>query len=397
MKTQKKVMIVFIIIISVFFTYFTPMVSAVERLGPDDQNQNKTGNLSGNQERGPENNNNQMSPGANQTEGKNQSGLGRPGYGNENNTAGSQYRYQYQRRYINIDGEGNFTRIRSQYRNNNTEEHFEIFFNIDDAPTLKLLYNATTNIHHFNLVIDQLVEYNDINKNGKYDDSDIVVSNLLFSNVTFSNITYTNSTTPEGQTITILETHTLDNLFSIVIYVASEQTSLLNYIITPEEIKIDFNIIGYPFVNQTSQLALINRIETPFCITSELSTYDEKQGRANQESGLNISSGSHRGFFSWANSAIIDNTSRPVNVTVLIETEQTFTRNTQETITQSRVIFSYPRGEIISHDPKVGVLDILQEIIPSVLQFEYLSAIYLITCVISAIIFYGIIRYRKKQ
>jgi len=85
-----------------------------------------------------------------------------------------------------------------------------------------------------------------------------------------------------------------------------------------------------------------------------------------------------------------------VNVTVLSETEQTFMENTQETVTQTQVIFSYPRGEIISHDPKIGVLDILQGIVPSVLQFEYLSAIYLITCVISAIVFYGVIRYRKK-
>ncbi len=388
-------MAVFLLIISVFLTYFTPLVFAEEGPGPGDQNQGGIGNSSGNQQQGPANNTTQMGPGGNQTGGQNQSGPGGPGQGNENNTTGGQYRYQ--KRYMNIDGDGNCTRIRSQYRNNNTEEPFEIFFTIDDAPTLHLSYTTTAMLHHFSLIIDQLVEYKDINENGKYDRNDVITSTLLMSNITFTNITYSNSTTPEGKTITTLETHTPDKIFSIVIYVASEQTSLFNTIISPEEIKFDFSIVSYPFVNETSQLALITHVETPFHITSEQNTYDEKQGRATQESGLNISSGRHRGFFSWANGVIVDNISRPVNVTVLTETEQTFAGNTQETMIQTQVIFSYPRGEIISHDPKIGVLDILQDILPSVLQFEYLSAIYLITCVISAIVFYTVIRYRKKQ
>jgi len=95
--------------------------------------------------------------------------------------------------------------------------------------------------------------------------------------------------------------------------------------------------------------------------------------------------------------AIVDNTAYPVNVTVLSETEQTFTGNNQETYSQTQVIFSYPRGEIIVHDPKVGVIDILQNIVSSALQLEYLSTIYLLSCIISAIVFYGVIRYRKKQ
>ena len=180
---------------------------------------------------------------------------------------------------------------------------------------------------------------------------------LLMSNVTFTNITYTNSTTPDGKTITIIETHTPNNLFTIIIYLVSERTSFLNSIITPKEIKIDFSIIDYPFVNQTSQLALITQVETPFTITPEQNTYDEEQGTATQESGLNISSANHSGFFTWANDAIVDNTTYPVNVTVLSQTEQTFTGDNQETYTQTQVIFSYPRGESIIHDPKIGVIE----------------------------------------
>jgi len=419
MKTQKNAIVVFLLIISVIFTYLTPLVFAEG--DPSDPSNSGLGDSSDNQQQGSGNNTGQMGgpggnqtggtnennsgqkggPGGNQTGNQNQSGPGEPGYGNEDNTAGNQHQYRYQKQNMNINGTGNCTQIRSQYRNNNTEETFEIFFNIDNAPTLQLSYvpnlNATTNQHHFSLIIEQLIEYIDINTNGKYDHNDVIVSSLLLSNVTFTNITYTNSTGSDGKTITIIETHTSDNLFSIIIYLASEETSFLNNMITPEEIKIDFNIVSYPFVNETSQLALVTHIETPFSITSEQNTYDEKQGRATQESGLNISSGRHRGFFSWANVATVDNTTQLVNVTVVSETEQTFTGDNQETYTQTQVIFSYPRGESIIHDPKIGVIDILQKILPSALQLEYLSIMYLLTCVISGIVFYGVIRYRKRQ
>jgi hypothetical protein len=400
MKTQKRTIVVFLLIFSLILTYLAPLVFAGGRNG----NQNTTGQgfPLENQQQGPTNTTNQTGNyGGTKTGGQNQSGPGQPGYGNENNTAGDPHRYQYQRRYMNIDGAGNCTRIRSQYRNNATEETFEIFFNIDNAPTLQLSFlpdlNATVSQQYFSLIIEQLIEYNDINANGKYDHNDVIVSTLLMSNVTFTNITYTNSITPDGKTITIIETHTPDNLFAIVIYLVSEKTSFLNNIITPEEIKIDFSIIDYPFVNKTSQLALITQVETPFTITPEQNTYDEEQSTATQESGLNISSGRHSGFFSWANVATVDNTSYPVNVTVISETEQTFTGDNQDTYTQTQVIFSYPRGESIIHDPKIGVISLLENIIPSVLQFEYLSVIYLLTCLISGIVFYGIVYFRKNR
>jgi len=300
-----------------------------------------------------------------------------------------------------MEGAGNYTRIRSQCRNNATQEAFEIFFTIDTAPTLQLSYiptlNASIEQRHFNLIVEQLIEYNDMNTNGKYDGADAIVSSLLLSNVTFTNITYTNSTTADGKTFTIIETHTLDGLFTILIYLVSERTTFLNNTITQKEIKIDFKITDYPFMNQTSNLALITQVETPFVITPEQYTYDERQGTASHESGLNISSPNRSGFFTWANQVIVDDITHPVNVTVLSQSEQTFTGNAQESNTQSQVIFSYPRGKTIVHDPKIGVVELLGGVIPAVLQYEYLSVIYVIACILSAIVFYGIVYYRKKR
>ena len=98
-----------------------------------------------------------------------------------------------------------------------------------------------------------------------------------------------------------------------------------------------------------------------------------------------------------ANESIVYNITHPVKVTVRSQTEQTFSETTQETYTQSQVIFSYPRGETIVHDPKIGVVELLGGILPAVLQYEYLSIIYLLACIVSAIAFYGIVYYRKNR
>ncbi len=400
MKNKKKALVVFLFIFFVIFTYLNPLVFAETE--PDYQYKGDQDNSTGNQQQDYPNTDNPMGdPGGNQNRGDNQSDPNQQGNDNTNPTNGKQYRYRYQKRYTIMDGAENYTRIRSRYLDNDAEESFEIFFNIDNAPTFQLSFipdlNATASQHYFSITIEQLIEYNDINYNGKYDKNDVIASSLLMSNVTFTNITYTNNTTPDGKTYTIIETHTSDNLFTIIIYLVSEKTSFLNNIITHKEIKIDFKIINYPFESQTSSLALITQIETPFSITPEQNTYDELHNTATQESGLNISSKDHIGFFSWANNVDVDNKTYPVNVTVISESEQIFSGDKQETYTQNQVIFSYPRGESIIHDPKIGVISLLENLIPSILQLEYLSVIYLLACLISGIIFYGIVYYRKNR
>jgi len=399
MKTSKKTIVVFLLIFSVLVTCLVPSVFALE--GNGYQNKGGQGNSSGTQQQGSGTTNQTGGYGGKQGAGNNQNGSGQQGGNDTNSSEGHQYRHQYQRRFTLMDGAGNYTRIRSQCRNNATQESFEIFFTIDNGPTLQLSYiptlNASIGERHFSLIVEQLIEYNDINANGKYDHTDSIVSSQNLSNITFTNITYTNSTTPEGKTFTVIETHTSNDLFSILIYLVSEKTMFQNTTITQKEIKIDFKITNYPFMNQTSKLALITQVQTPFAITPEQNTYDEQQGIASQESGLNISSAYRSGFFSWANEVIVDNTTYPVNVTVLTQTEQTFTGNNPETYTQSQIIFSYPRGDTIIHDPKIGVIELLGGVIPAVLQYEYLSIIYLLACIVSAIIFYGVVYYRKKR
>ncbi len=398
MKSQKRSIIVGFLILSLGFSLLSPLVGAADSVS--DQQSNPPGGPSQGQPQGPGTPDQGGPPDENQSGGNSQNGSGQGGSGNQTNTGGQKPRYRYQTREMNIQGEGNYTRIRSQYRQNTTEKSFEVFFSIDKAPSFELSFLSDQNDgaarHHFSLVVEQLIEYVDANLNGRYDSFDVVVSTVEFSNVSFSNITYENISTSKGNTVTIIKTHTLDDLFTIIIYIADSNTSYLNATITPQEIKFDFKIHLYPYVNQSSQLALRTGVKTPFSVIAQQSAFAEQQRQASQEGRLNISSTTNFGFFSWVPDAIVDTVQTPVNVSVVSQTQQTFASNNQSSYTQAEVVFSYARGESILHDPKIGVVSILGPLLPTVIPLEYLSAVYLIACIISAVVFYGIIYFRKK-
>jgi hypothetical protein len=399
MKTQNTIILAFLFAFCMMLPCIAPLGCASG--GNGNQNPNGSGAPQGGPPQGPNN-----SPTGTGQQGTTHGGNGNQsdpqssGYGTQNTGGGYQHRYRYQKRTMNIDGEGNRTQIRSQYQNNDTQEAYEIVFTIDAAPTLRLAFlsdaNMTDNHVHFSLVVDELIEYYDGNGNGRYDGNDTLVHILDLSNASFSNITYTNTTTPDGSPAIIMETHTSDGIFTIRLYLVSNQSSFFNTILTPEEIKIDFEIQEYPFMNQSTLLALSTHVESPYTITPTSTTSDEQHHIATQESELNISSADHSGFFSWANEVIVDNVSHPVNTTVVSETEQVFSGNDNHQESHTQVIFSYPQGKSIVHDPKIGVVSLLGIILPEIAT-GFLITIYLLTCVIAAIAFYVVIYLRKKM
>ncbi len=318
------------------------------------------------------------------------------------------YRYKNQKGTMNMTCEGNRTQIRLKYRQNNTEITFEFMFNIDNIPTLTLSFipnlNATANQPHFHLSIEKIIEYYDTNNNGRYDRNDLIASSLSFSNITFTEISYTNTTNSDGNVIYNIKTHTIDNKFSLSIYIATNETSLYNNIITPEEMKMDFIIANYSFLNQTTQLALVTQLETHYQYKFDEQSYDENRNTATNERQMNISSQNHTGFFSWSNQVNVDNKNQPVNVTVLSETGLLNPYYNKEQASKTEIIFSYPQGSNIIHDPKIGV-NLLGNVFPSIIpngeltipELLNLITIYIICCALAAILFISIIYIRKRR
>lgn len=329
------------------------------------------------------------------------------GSGNQSSTSGHQYRYQYRAYGVSLDGDSNQTRIRSQYRKNLTEESFEVLLTTDDALLFSLSFipnlNATANQPHFQLLIEKIIEYQDLNTNGRYDKNDLTVSSVSLSDLDFTDISYSNTTTPEGSVMYTIETHSSDKLFALIIYVVSNETSLNNNFLTPQEIKFDFIISEYPFTNQTTQLALVTRMTTRHQYMIQEKTSNGNQVSPVNERELNVSSQDHSGFYSWVKMVNVDNDTYPVNVTIFSETAINSTSD-EEPVSQTEIIFSYPQGEKIVHDPKIGV-NLLGIVLPPIFPDGELSlselltmiSLYLGGCGVAAILFIGVVSIRKKR
>jgi len=311
---------------------------------------------------------------------------------------------RYQQRRMEMKFERNRTRIRSEWGQDDYEDELEISFEIDHGPRLKLDYEnnmySSENELSFDVRIRELIEYRDTNRNGRYDEDDVIVNNYSFENKKFKNFTYLNQLSDDGKKINFVSTQTEDDIFKMNLYFSGNFSEINNQILTPSEVKIDFIINEYPFEENDTNLALRTMLNTKHETELEAESFDESQGFSENESVLDINSLNNGGFFSWAETVIVDGIVKPVNSTVNSETEETIRENEKISNKISNIYFSYPQGRNIVHDPKVGVVSIsfeafaLQSISNLINTDNILS--YIGICILASIMFLGVIVIRKR-
>ena len=414
--TNKRIFHLSVLLISILLLIsLTIPATAVE----GNQNQQGSGQGSGNtgnnsstqnQSNNPQN---QQQGSNNQQSGQNQ-GSEKPNSGQEqqyqnqhqHNQSQNGYGYQHRRhqyRNMSCTGDHNRSRIRSQWQLNNTIDAFEIEFTTDPEPTLILYYmptGATSNIQlTFELNLKKIVEFTDLNNNQRYDFNDETLSTYSFDSINFTNITYTYENTSSGDSLLSMDTHTIDNVFTLDLLIADNFTTLSNQLLSPAEMKIDFTIQDYPYLDNTSQLALLLEINTNHNFSVETESFDEKQGYASNESALNISSMQYTGFISWVNTVIVDGDIKPVQASILEDKNIT-----NGNIGQTQYIsFTYPHGTKIIHDPKIGVisqsfsLDATTDMpLINTLSELNIYATYVISIVLALTLFLGVVTLRKR-
>ena len=395
--------------------------------GNNDINQNSpgqdgTGNPNTDQgtENNDSNNNDNNSQDSTQSNNQNQNTSGDQNQGNQNQNQNKEqnqkhegdddgdniddYKERYQHRKTTITCEKNQTRISSEWQQEENHDLIEIFFSTENG--LKIVFdyiprfNTSDNDFNFEIQFKNLIEYIDMDQNGRYDESDSVVGNYSLINSIYSEINYSTIISEDGEKISVIKTSTKDDIFSIIIYVSGNYSQIQNQVVSPSEIKIDFIINNYHFLQENSFLALETEVNTVNSIDMESNTFDEKQGYGKNENELNISSGNQMGFFSWSETVLVDSIIKSVNVTVITSVEQTITDEGKEISKSSIVYFCYPQGESIVHDPKIGVvsksydsfmLSFLDEVI-STNNIFVLLGIYLV----ASIIFIGTVYLRKR-
>jgi hypothetical protein len=343
----------------------------------------------------------------NQNQGTSQTNSGQGNQQNQNqqceNQNGSGFQKRYQYRKLNCTGQHNQSRIRSHWNLNNTQDAFEIDFITEPLPTLTMDYMPTadpTDIQlTFTIKIDKIIEFTDENLNNRYDHSDTIESIYSFKNINFTDIEYNSPNQTANKSLLQMKTQTQDSVFIMDLVISNNFTQFKNQYLSPAEMKIDFTIQNYSFHKNNSLLALFVDIISEHNLSVQQESFDEKQGYATNESAMKISSNKYTGFFSWVNNVIVDGTPYPVHASYLKE---------EYTINQTKehvqyLSFTYPQGSTIIHDPKIGVISQSFttnpengiNIIDNLLGINiYLS--YIISIILAAILFMGIITIRKR-
>ena len=204
----------------------------------------------------------------------------------------------------------------------------------------------------FTATFVSIVEFNDTNGDGMYNDTDPseYVKELKLNN--FQKTIYKNETLSAENTLHILIINTTDGVFTAYIYIAEEFANVNGTILSPTQMKVDIEINDFPYNNPNNLLALNITLESEEEYEEEKDTEDEIRGYSENEEWLVTAMNATTGFLSWNKTALVDDKPEPVVI-----------GNGTDVGDDMRMYINYPNGTHIYHDPKVGVAWILKSVV----------------------------------
>jgi hypothetical protein len=135
--------------------------------------------------------------------------------------------------------------------------------------------------------------------------------------------------------------------FDLIFQVFGLPTQVDGLLLGPTETKIDIRFTDFPFVSDTSQLALGLDIRTNFELEVDPSlTFDQ----------VNATGEEFAAFFRWMPEAVlVDGNAEKAEVTI-VRVSKAVEIQGGEFESELRLFLAYPRGSEIVHDPIVGIL-----------------------------------------
>ncbi|MFQ5980425.1 MAG: hypothetical protein ACE5OZ_19995 [Candidatus Heimdallarchaeota archaeon] len=266
-------------------------------------------------------------------------------------------------RQIDFDPSENEVKIESELETGDQKDKFVVEFKREDEPSIKFDYKSKSEGIETELSLKveflSLVEFSDSNGNRYLDINDTEYSTYSFTKDLFSDLKWLKSTTDDNESLYKIWTQTTDGVFLIRLYVVSGFGTINGSTITPTEVKIDIEIHNYPFANNGSlalRLELKTEVETE--IEKKDESPDEAEGLATNEEALAFTSSSYLGFFSWAMNVTVDGVEKPVVASpyAALETEIDNDDDETELRQKGEISLTYPHGNDIIHDPKIGVV-----------------------------------------
>lgn len=235
-------------------------------------------------------------------------------------------------RHVSVSEESDSFHAVSGSQGFNVNDRFDLIF---DEGSLSLWYTEDTSassppLWEFELSFEELISFVD-NGNGRFDSGDTVVSTLDMSESSYS-LTYSTAPLPHGGNKTTVTAISENGLLTLVFVITSSPTVVGQVPISPSDVKLDIRISGSELEGEADHIGLGMSVDADTESTVDL----EDIGGSRQ---LNLTHSSLGGFFRWADSASVDGVQRPVGVTWVDGT----------------LTLSYQAGELIVHDPIIGI------------------------------------------
>ena len=256
--------------------------------------------------------------------------------------------------------ESHSVQVKSELKNGENKDQIKIKFTANDNPKFKLEYSTeagdTEYELEFTIKFKSITEYIDLDSNNIFNKSaDEIVQEYKFEDVDFLPIKYSNI---ENTTIKVFNATTEDGVFTLLFYVNGEFSMINGTLVTPTEMKIDIGIHNFPYMNESSRLALYTKLESESHYEYDEETEDETEGYSSEEVEVEVSTGEFTGFFSWSEIVYVDGIiqsvlSSPLGTDDIDDNEQ-------------KIYLNYPHGIHIVHDPKLGVAGLLSTVPPSI-------------------------------
>jgi len=202
----------------------------------------------------------------------------------------------------------------------------------------------------FGVEFHEIVEFLDSDDNGVYD-QDIDSTINIISLDEFYPANYSLSKISGDTDLHYFRIETTDGIFKAHIYFIEEFSIINNSLITPNQIKVNIEIVNFPYLSSNSKLALYIKLESGLEFEEEEETEDEKNGYAENERGVITTINQYTGIFTWEENSTVDEISQKVLVSTI--------ENDDHDENEQKIYLNYMNGNHIFHDPKIGIEGLL--------------------------------------
>ncbi|MHA2336401.1 MAG: hypothetical protein ACXACX_03820, partial [Candidatus Hodarchaeales archaeon] len=262
-------------------------------------------------------------------------------------------------RELEVELSAHEAKIKSELKSGDNKNKIEVEIKAENEFEIDFRYKteSTQTEEDLRIFIEfkSLIEFVDNTTNvnntvGGYDNSDATIKEVDFDEISWvldmvtsdqgGQTLYTINVTGihDGATITFL-------FYFATNFVVIDNSTLLQ----PTAAKFDLVIENYSYDSSDSQLALLSKLKSKLeSEDKDEDTEDEEDGVSkHKETGLNFGDTDFIGFFTWVDEVNVDGVNESIVSSPVLDDD--------EVISNHKVYFSFPQGNKIVWDPKVGV------------------------------------------